>query len=180
MDMLPMLALRNALDGKIPGGTAFRVLWVTDAVLEDDPVYQSVRTRLKYAVSEAAHCLPEHVTVVEFGPAVLAATLERYRNDLDPMFPSLPPWLAGATAVVGYKPPADPVCSLCGSDLALATGICVRCGYDELGYYDEDDDDLEYSPLELADARERIAEAMAGVRWPVDAPLSEAGREALG
>lgn len=44
--------------------------------------------------------------------------------------------------LVGQVNPPErevPTCSACGSaDLALATGICLACGYDTMGYWDDD------------------------------------------
>lgn len=41
-------------------------------------------------------------------------------------------------------------CSRCAGDLAEATGVCVACGYDELGYYDDMPDLAFWSLVQFA------------------------------
>jgi hypothetical protein len=48
---------------------------------------------------------------------------------------------AGVTcpACLDSQFPADnPRCHKCGGQAALATGVCVDCGHDILGYFDDD------------------------------------------
>lgn len=176
MEIVPMLALRDTFDPPvIPPGTAYKVVWVAEQVLDDDPVFQAVRSDVRLQVADFAGCRPDLVTVVEFGPNVLAAKYEQYRNPFTEPFPE---FLIGCTALVGYV--FRPVCSLCAGDLAAATGVCTGCGHDEMGYYDDEDD---YDPAgeEVpAEVFARFMEWAANVRREQLVKLGPAGKEALG